>query len=158
MDELRIPVMSKEVIVEFPDGVQTAGFVFIPTASPDHDGVMRLVEWLNGADRFFPFKVRGGDDSAIVNKDNILSLTAYHDRDSGDYDETDDSHKCGVCVETQLRSFCGQMIVDMPSNKLRALDVLNSAVPFIFLLDSGKEVHINKRFIVKVMEAKAAES
>jgi len=152
MDEFRIPVVSKEVVIEFSGGVQTAGFVFLPAAAPDHAGAMRLVEWLNGPDKFFPFQIQGAAASVIVNKDNILNMTAYHDRDSGDYDEIDDSHKCGVRLETPHGHYSGNVVIDMPYYRHRVLDALNGDRPFIYLLDGGKEVHVNKKFIVKARE------
>jgi len=152
MDEFRIPVTGKEVIIEFLDGVQTAGLVFIPSSAPDHDGPMRLVEWINGTEDFFPFKVHGGSDSVLINKRNVLHLSAYHDRDNGDYDEIDDTQKFHIRVETPHGRLSGYLVMDVPVNKLRALDVMNNDRRFVFLMDSGKEVHINKSFIVKVME------
>jgi len=152
MDDFRIPVASKEVVIEFLDGVQTAGLVFIPSSAPDHDGSMRLVEWINGADDFFPFKVHGGGDSVLINKRNILHISAYHDRDNSDYDEVDGTRKFRVRVETPHGHLSGDLVMDVPVNKLRALDVMNNDRRFVFLMESGKEVHINKSFIVKVME------
>jgi|TergutMp193P3_1026864.scaffolds.fasta_scaffold19213_2 hypothetical protein len=157
MDEFRIPVASKEVVIEFLDGVQTAGLVFIPSSAPDHDGPMRLVEWINGAEDFFPFKVHGGGDSVLINKQNVLHLSAYHDRDYGDYDEIDDTQKFRVRVETPHGHLSGYLVMDVPINKLRALDVMNNERQFVFLVEGGKEVHINKRFIVKAMEGGEGE-
>jgi len=157
MDDLRIPVMCKEVVLEFPGGSQTVGMAYIPAAAPDHAGPMRLVEWLNGPDRFFPFRVRGEVDPILVNKENVFVLTAYHDRDSGEFDEIDASQKRGVHIITLYgSSVTGNLVIDMPYNRNRALDVLNGEREFIFLLDSGKEMHINKRFIVKAVEAEEA--
>jgi hypothetical protein len=152
MDDLRIPVMNKEVVIEFLDGVKAGGVVFIPPAAPDHDGAMRLAEWLNDADAFFPFKAHGEGEPVLVNKQNVLSLTAYHDRDSDDYDETNGVPKLYVRVETPYGKVEGDMILDMPENKLRALDVLNSEGRFVFLVDGGREVHVNKKFITKATE------
>jgi hypothetical protein len=156
--DFRIPVLNKEVVIEFPGGAQTAGVVFIPMAAPDHDGFMRLVEWLNGGDEFFPFKARGEEGPLIVNKRCVISLTAYHERDSGDRDEIDDAAKRAVRVETQFGDFEGQLVVDTPYHKHRALDVLNDGKRFIYLLGSGKEIHINKKFITKAVEIESSDS
>jgi len=152
MDEFRVPVTDKEVVIEFLDGVQMAGFVFIPSAAPDHDGPMRLVEWINGTEDFFPFKVHGGGDSVIINKRNMLHLSAYHNHEDGYYDEVDVTPKFHVRVETPNGCLSGDLVMDMPVNRLRALDVMNDERRFVFLVESGKEVHINKQFIVKVVE------
>ncbi|MCL2183781.1 MAG: hypothetical protein FWB85_09970 [Chitinispirillia bacterium] len=159
MDDLRIPVMCKEVAIELGGGTQAAGMVYLPAGAPGHTGAMRLVEWLNGPEQFFPFRLRGEIDTIILNKENLLALTAYHDRDSGEYDEIDDSLKCGVSIDTLHGSTIeGKLVIDMPHNRNRALDVLNGERQFIFLLDSGKEVHINKRFIVKAVETETEEA
>ena len=154
----RVPVMAKEAVIEFPNGQQSAGLVYLPAAAPDHDGAMRLVEWLNAPEPFFPFRIHGEEGTVLVNKHIVLSLTAYHDRDSGDYDEVDDARKRGVRVETLRGVIEGRMIVDTPYHKRRVLDVLNGGKRFIFLLDSGKEVHINQNFIIKAMEIEGDQS
>ena len=154
----RVPVMAKEAVIEFPNGQQSAGLVYLPAAAPDHDGAMRLVEWLNAPEPFFPFRIHGEEGTVLVNKQIVLSLTAYHDRDSGDYDEVDDARKRGVRVETLRGVIEGRMIVDTPYHKRRVLDVLNGGKRFIFLLDSGKEVHINQNFIIKAMEIEGDQS
>ncbi|MCL2219495.1 MAG: hypothetical protein FWC23_05780 [Chitinispirillia bacterium] len=159
MDDLRIPVMCKEVVIQLPGGAQSAGMVYLPTAAPDHTGPMRLVEWLNSPEIFFPFRDRSGTDPVLINKDNVIILTAYHDRDTGEYDETDDTYKRGVRIEIHPGEVIeGRMVIDMPYNRNRALDVLNDPRQFIYLIDSGKEVHINKRFIVKAVETDTEEA
>ncbi|MDR0330950.1 MAG: hypothetical protein LBH93_04490 [Chitinispirillales bacterium] len=152
MDELRIPVTGRMVVIELMGGAQLGGLVFIPSAAPDHDGTMRLVEWLNAAGDFFPFQAHGEEGHAVLSKRGVLCLTAYHERDSDDYDLTDGTCKCGVAIEAGGQSFAGQLIVDTPYNNRRVLDVLNDGKQFVYLLDRGKEVHINKAFIIKVTE------
>jgi hypothetical protein len=157
MDELRIPVMGREVVIEWADGVQAGGLVFVPTAAPDHDGAMRLVEWLNDSDAFFPFQAHGGSGSVLVNKRNVRCVTAHHESDSIDYDEINDALKLAVRVEMQGGSVDGHIVMDMPDNKLRVLDVLNTDKQFVFLLDGGREVHVNKRFIIKAAEVEKGQ-
>jgi len=157
--DYRVPVTTKEAVIEFPNGCQSAGLVYLPTAAPDHDGAMRLVEWLNAPEPFFPFRIHGEEEAVLINKHLVMSLTAYHDRDSGDYDETTDgTSRRAVRVETLRGVVSGRMIVDTPYHKRRVLDILNSDKRFIFLLDSGKEVHINKIFIIKAMEIEGDQS
>ena len=156
MDELRIPVTGRMVVIELIGGAQLGGLVFIPSAAPDHDGTMRLVEWLNAQGDFFPFQPRGEEGYAVINKRGVLCLTAYHERDSEDFDLTDGSTcKCAVAIEAAGQSFAGQLIIDTPYNNRRVLDVLNDGKQFVYLLESGKEVHINKTFIVQVVETES---
>jgi hypothetical protein len=149
---------GKEAVIAFPGGAQVAGLVFIPTASPDHDGPMRAVEWLNSEDDFFPFQARGEGGLALVNKRNVVCLTAYHERDSGGYDEVDGALRRAVRVEALRDVFSGRMVIDTPGGTYGVLDALNDGRRFIYLLDGGKEIHINKNFITKAVEIESSES
>lgn len=155
-DDFRIPVVSKEIALQFPDGQLVPGLVFIPASAPDHDGPMRLVEWLNDGTAFFPFKPHGEETPVLVSKANVLTLTAYHERDRGDDGEIDEAYRISVRVYTAGNLFEGQIVADMPYYKNRALDILNRADAFVFLLNDGREIHINKKYIVRAMEIEKA--
>ncbi len=152
--DFRIPVVQVTAQLHFPDGSVMSGTVFIPASSPDHSGRMRVGEWLNSSEPFFPFQNPVSSTSVLINKSNILSLSVVHEPDMDGFDEVQLVPQCKVRLFMSHSELEGGLIMEMPENRLRVLDVLNHEQPFLFLLEGEREVHVNKNFIFRVTEIK----
>lgn len=151
--DLRVPVVEKNITVLFCDGHKMEGNAFIPASSPDHNGAMRIGEWLNTSDAYFPFLPHGSSSPIIIGKHNIITATAEHETEDN-FDESKLSPKCRIRLELKDIGLEGALVMDMPENRLRVLDVLNYDHRFLFLIRNDHEVHVNKDFILRVIEVK----
>ena len=153
MSELRVPTVALEAEVVCADGRAFRGRIFVPPASPHHDGPMRVTEWMND-DRtpFFPLKPEDGD-SFIVNKDEVvlLSVDAVGE-EPGAAAET--APRRAVVVECRDRTVKGTVAIDMPPGQQRLLDHLNRGEPFLIVEDADRRHLIRKARITRVIETK----
>lgn len=150
MSELRVPTGVLPVEIECADGRRFNGRVFIPTASPSHDGPTRPEEWMNASPAFFPFVPDGEDAPVLMNKREILVLTVL--APAGVEDGDLDSPLVQVRVEAESRRLEGELLIDMPPNHLRVLDYVNRAEPFLLLREGSIRHLIQKERITRVIE------
>lgn len=153
MDSLRIPVVEREVVVFFSDGSRIAGKAFISASAPDHSGTMRIGEWLNSAEDYFPFLPHNENSPMLINKQKVLIVTAEREAEEN-FDEVDISPKRQIRIEMDVMCIEGILIMEMPEGRLRVLDVLNSDQRFLFMIKNGQEVHVNKSSVIRVTEIK----
>ncbi|MFW5784577.1 MAG: hypothetical protein ACOCW1_00205 [Chitinispirillaceae bacterium] len=153
MDSLRIPVVEREIVLFFSDGSRKAGKSFVSASAPDHTGTMRIGEWLNSEEDYFPFLPDEEESPILVNKKKVLIVTAMHEPEQY-FDEVDLSSTCRVRIEMERIGIEGTLVMDMPESRMRVLDVLNSDRRFLFMIRNGQEVHINKIPILRVIEIK----
>lgn len=154
MSELRVPTGVLPVEIECADGRRFSGRVFIPTASPSHDGPTRPEEWLNDGSGFFPFIPDGEEAPVLMNKREILVLTVLAPAAAGALGEDLDSPLVRVRVEAESRRLEGELLIDMPPNHLRVLDYVNRAEPFLLLREGGIRHLIQKERITRVIEVR----
>ena len=150
--DLRVPVTAKAVTISFVDGLQKKGTVYIPDAAPDHSGRMRIEEWLNLKEMFFPFKADDSATPVIINKNNVVTVSTDYEVDDQEFAVLNQILKCRVKVEMHNVEITGSLIIDMPENRLRVLDVLNYDHHFLTLVEDEFEILINKRLIFQVIE------
>ena len=150
MTELRVPTVSLPAAVLCSDGQRLTGHVFVPAAASRHPGPTRPDEWLNETDAFFPFQADGAPRPVILNKRQVLSLSLS--ADPADAGRAGAPRERRVSIELGPHRFEGTVMIDMPENRSRVLDVLNRDEDFV-TLHSGSEWHlIQKRSITRVSE------
>ncbi len=154
MSELRVPTVVLAVEIECADGRIFAGRIFIPAASPLHDGPTRIEEWMNAAGSFFPFLADESGSPVLMNKREVLVLSATVP-DTGLLEEPDlDSPVRRVRVEAEKRRLEGNLVIDMPPGHLRVLDYLNRAEPFLLLHEGAVRHLIQKERVTRVIEVR----
>jgi len=149
---LRVPTVERHIDVECADGRRFQGRIFIPVASPFHEGPTRIEEWINETPWFFPFLPDAGDP-CLLNKRELLVLTV-EDPAEGTPDEIAESLVRRVKVEAESRRLEGQLLLDMPENHLRVLDYVNRAESFLALRDGATLHLVQKERITRIIEVR----
>lgn len=149
MEQFRVPVVKRAARIRSTDGQLLTGSIFLPALAPDHDGPMRVEEWINHHEAFFPFLPEGESRSRILNKHNVLDLTLLDHPDT----EIDSIGLLQeVIVECGALHLDGTAWIDMPEHASRLLDWVNQPSAFILIRDS-KGIHIlQKRAITFIAE------
>jgi hypothetical protein len=150
MSELRIPTVALDAEVLCADGRAFRGRVFVPPASPHHDGPMRVTEWMNDRHPFFPFRPADGD-AFIMNKDEVVVLTVEGDADSVP-EAIEGSPRRAVEVECRDKVFRGEVAIDMPPGFQRLTDHLNRPDTFLIVEDGARRHLVRKSRITRVVE------
>jgi hypothetical protein len=150
MSELRVPTAVLPVEIECADGRRFSGRIFIPPASPSHDGPARAEEWINDSAQFFPFVPDGEEAPVLMNKREILVLTVLApplDRGSAV-----ESPTARVRVEAESRRLEGEFVLDMPPHQRRVLDYVNRPGLFVLVWEGELRHLVQKERITRVIE------
>jgi hypothetical protein len=117
---------------------------------------MRAEEWMNDTAAFFPFLPDGEGRPIILNKAQVVVVTVAA---GADHDETLD--EVGppvkrVRVECGALRLEGEVVVDMPANQSRILDLLNRPGAFLNVREGDRHHLVQKAGITRVSEPDAA--
>jgi hypothetical protein len=147
-----VPRLLRSAEVLGVDGRLMRGRVFLPASAHSHPGAMRAEEWMNDPAPFFPFLPDGEGTPVILNKDRLLVVTVQASSDQDDTLDQVATPVRRVAVECGAVRFEGDVVIDMPANHLRVLDLLNR--PGAFLTVRSGEVHhlVRKSRITRVRE------
>jgi len=156
--DFQVPRLLRSAEVLGVDGRVLKGRVFLPASARSHAGAMRAEEWMNDPAPFFPFLPDGEGTPVILNKDRLLVVTVQA---SADRDDTLDQVAAlvrHVAVECGAVRIEGEVVIDMPANQSRVLDLLNR--PGTFLTVRRGEVHhlVRKARITRVRETQERAS
>jgi len=148
MDELNIPKLKKEVEIAFKDGGiinNTKMTLFLNHFSAFHTGEETILEVLNDKARFIPAMILNGKEQfAILNIDSIFYVTELEETKS----ESDKDDLCIQFITGEKMQF--RIHEELPGNRSRAIDFLNSDRDFLTFLKNDRKVYINKNKINKV--------
>lgn len=148
----QVPRLLRAAEVLQADGRLMRGRVFLPAAAESHPGAMRAEEWMNDPAAFFPFLPDGEGRPVILNKQQVLVVTVAA---SADHDETMDAVGAKVRrvrVECGSLRFDGEVLVDMPANHSRILDLLNRPGGFLNVREGERHHLVRKSGITRVSE------
>ena len=154
--EFHVPRLLRAAEVLCSDGRVLRGRVFLPATAESHAGAMRAEEWMNEPAAFFPFLPDGEGRPLILNKAQVAVVTVAA---SADHDET--LEQVGppakrVRVECGALRLEGDVLVDMPANQSRVLDVLNRPGAFLNVREGDRHHLVRKSGITRVSEPAAA--
>jgi hypothetical protein len=153
--EFHVPRLLRAAEVLGTDGRILRGRVFLPAAAESHPGAMRAEEWMNDPASFFPFLPDGEGRPVILNKQQIAVVTVAA---SADHDEAMDQAGAPVRrvrVECGALHLEGDVLVDMPANHSRILDLLNRPGAFLNLREGERHHLVCKSRITRVSELAA---
>ncbi|HEX9187136.1 MAG TPA: hypothetical protein VGB87_08700 [Vicinamibacteria bacterium] len=148
----QVPRLLRAAEVLHGDGRLMRGRVFLPAAAASHPGAMRAEEWMNDPAAFFPFLPDGEGRPVILNKQQVLVVTVAA---SADHDETIDAvgtKTRRVRVECGSLRLEGEVLVDMPVNHSRILDLLNRPGAFLNVREGERHHLVRKSGITRVSE------
>ncbi len=148
MDDLNIPKLKKDVEIAFKDGgvIKISRMtLFLNHFSAYHTGEETVLEVLNDKAQFIPAMLSNGNQKfAILNIDSIFYVTELDETDSGsDKDDLCIQFITGEKIEFRIHE-------ELPGNRSRAIDFLNTDRDFLTFLKDKRKVYINKNKINKV--------
>ncbi len=152
MDALRVPTLPVKTEVLLSGGERLQGLLHLPLDAAEHGGPPSLAEWLNGPEAFFPFKPEGRDECLLLNKREVLTITAAAGTGAPDAPEGVDLPRRSVTVELEGFRYNGVVTVDMPENHSRTLDIFNRHESFVTLHDGEVDHVINKLHVARVTD------
>jgi hypothetical protein len=150
--DFQVPRLLRHAEVLGTDGRLLRGRVFLPAAAQSHAGAMRAEEWMNDPAAFFPFLPDGEGTPVILNKDRLVVVTVQA---SADQDQTLDQVATPmrrVAVDCGAVRLEGEVVIDMPANHSRVLDVLNRPGAFLALRSGDVHHLVRKSRITRVRE------
>ena len=150
--DFRVPRVLRAAEVLFAQGGRVSGRVFLPATSESHAGAMRAEEWINEPVGFFPFLPDGDDAPIILGKQGVLVLTVAASADQNDALEQVPVPSRHVVVECGPLRFAGEVLLDLPVDRRRVLDLLNHVPAFVNVRDGTHHHLINKARITRVIE------
>jgi hypothetical protein len=152
----QVPRLLRAADVLFMDGRRTRGRVFLPATAESHAGAMRVDEWLEEPTSFFPFLPDGEGRPVILNKDELVLLTVPRGSDRDDADADSTLPRRLVLVECGPLQVAGEVVIDMPADHLRVLDLLNRAGRFLEVREGERRHFVRKSRITRVTERPAS--
>jgi len=150
--EFHVPRLLRHAEVLGADGRVLRGRVFLPASAQSHAGAMRAEEWMNDPAAFFPFLPDGEGTPVILNKDRMVVVTVQASADQNDTLDQVKTPVRRVAIESGAVRLEGEVLIDMPANHSRVLDLLNR--PGAFLTVRSGDVHhlVRKSRITRVRE------
>jgi hypothetical protein len=151
----QVPRLLRAAEVLFADGRVLRGRVFLPAAAESHPGAMRAEEWMNDPSPFFPFLPDGEGRPVILNKLQlvVISVSASADRDGAEGEVGAPLRR--VRVECGALRLEGDVLIDMPANHSRILDLLNRPGAFLTVREGDRHHLVRKSRITRVSELSA---
>jgi hypothetical protein len=148
----QVPRLLRSADVLLMGGRRYRGRVFLPAAAVSHDGPMRIDEWLEEPASFFPFLPDGEGRPVILNKDQVVVLTVPGAGDLDDAHVAPSVPRQLVQVECGPQHVTGEVVIDMPADHLRVLDLLNRAGSFLEVREDERRHFVRKSRITRVSE------
>jgi hypothetical protein len=148
MEDLNIPKTKKDVEIAFKDGgviKLTKMTLFLNHFSAFHTGEETVLEVLNDKSKFIPALIMNGTTMfAILNIDSIFYVSELEPVD-------ENSKKEDLCIQFitgEQMEFA--IFEELPGNRSRAQDFLNTDRDFLTFLKDSRKYYINKNKINKV--------
>jgi hypothetical protein len=148
----QVPRLLRAAEVVCVGGRVLHGRVFLPATAESHQGAMRAEEWMNDPARFFPFLPDGEGRPVILNKEQIVVATVSAAADRDDAMDAVEAKVRRVHVECGSLNLDGEVLVDMPVNHSRILDVLNRPGAFLNVREGERHHLVRKAGITRVSE------
>ncbi len=150
--ELRVPRLLRAAEILCSNGRVLRGRVFLPATAESHAGAMRAEEWMNDPAPFFPFLPDGEGRPVILNKQQVVVATVAAASDRDDTMDAVGARMRRVRVECGSLRLDGEVLVDMPVNHSRMLDVLNRPGAFLNVREGERHHLVRKSGITRVSE------
>ncbi len=151
-----VPRLLRAAEVLCTNGRVLRGRVFLPATAQAHPGAMRAEEWMNDAALFFPFLPNGEGSPVILNKAQVVVVTVSAAADRDETLEEVGPPVKRVHVECGSLRLDGDVVVDMPADHSRILDLLNRPGAFLNVREGDRHHLVRKSGITRVSEPSAS--
>jgi hypothetical protein len=151
-EEFRVPRVLRAAEVLCADGVRMRGRVFLPATAEAHPGTMRAEEWMNDPTEFYPFLPDGEGSPTILSKAQAVMVTVMASADQDGTFESAPAPLRRVHVECGSIRIEGEVVMDLPAQQSRVLDLLNREEPFLTIRDGELHHLVHKSYITRVTE------
>jgi hypothetical protein len=151
MEIFRVPQREIEVRITMEDGETLQGVLYVP-ATGQGGGPGRLGDRLNDEnERFIPVALQ--QQALLVNKTRIMLVELPQGEAEGELQEAGSCVERGIEVEMKggVR-LAGRLKYTMPVERERILDYMNAAPMFIPMLQDGRVVLLNGRYLVSLKD------
>jgi hypothetical protein len=151
-EEFHVPRLLRTAEVLSADGEKIRGRVFLPATAEAHPGPMRAAEWMNDPVEFYPFLPDGEGAPVILSKAQTIMVTVMA---SADRDETLEGAPAPVRhvrVECGPVRIEGEVVLDLPAQHSRVLDLLNREERFLTVRDGDLHHLVCKAHITRVTQ------
>ncbi len=149
MDDQRIKMHSRQVVMVLSNGSRMEGEVFLGLYEAHRNGPQKLGDLLNGENGFLP--IRTAEGVLLVNLALIVSVST---ETAG---EADDLMRLGEKYRIQVTTLTGEdisaeLFVNLPPDRRRVKDALNQPQRFLPLFMEEKILYLNTGFILSVRD------
>jgi hypothetical protein len=151
-EEFRVPRVLRAAEVLVADGERMRGRVFLPAAAESRPGAMRAAEWMNEPAEFYPFLPDGEGAPAILSKAQTVMVTVMASADQDDTLENAPAPLRRIRVECGPVRIEGEVVMDLPEQQSRVLDLLNREETFLTIRDGELHHLVRKSYITRVTE------
>lgn len=154
--DLRVPTATFVAVVQLAGGQEIRGRFFVPSHTSLHPGPMRPDERLNDDSDFFPFLPADAAEPVILNKRQVAWVSFdFRSFPTPSGDESPEVHsrpEQRVSVWCRDRLLEGVLLIDLPEDKSRVLDLLNQPERFLRIRDGDLLHYVSRDHISKVVE------
>jgi hypothetical protein len=153
MDELRIPKVAVSIVCYTIRGESFSGKVFLDMITSAGFSTSQILEFFNSSQIFFPIKLDEGK-GVVLQKESLfrVDVPELFQEYQTEVSSLLDFKRETILHFATVPSLRGDLIVDMPIEHARVLDVLNSGRIFIPVLLETTLSLINVHHILKVEE------
>ncbi|MFH1139624.1 MAG: hypothetical protein V1816_26395 [Pseudomonadota bacterium] len=149
MSSLVVEKSRKKAAIVLSDQSQLTGYIFLGAFTETGSRPQTILELLEAEGRFLPFENSNGD-CEFLNQDHIVWLSAALDPEQPKGPIEPEKRTVTVFLAGGKR-IRGEMLMELPREKARLSDWLNSTGRFMTLQDGKREVHLNSRYVIKVV-------
>jgi hypothetical protein len=151
-EEFHVPRLLRAAEVLAADGERVRGRVFLPATAEAHAGPMRAAEWMNEPVDFYPFLPDGEGSPVILSKAQTIMMTVMASADRDEALEGAPAPVRHVRVECGPVRIEGDVVLDLPAQHWRVLDLLNREERFLTVRDGDLHHLIGKAHITRVAQ------
>ncbi len=152
-EEFRVPRVLRAAEVLCADGERVRGRMFLPATAAAHAGPTRAQEWMNDPAEFFPFLPDGEGSPVILSKKQTVMVTVMASADRDEALEGAPAPVRQIRVECGAIRIEGEVVIDLPAQQSRVLDLLNSDEAFLTVRDGHLHHLVRKSRITRVTQA-----
>ena len=152
-EEFRVPRVLRAAEVLCADGERIRGRMFLPATAEAHAGPMRAEEWMNDPADFYPFLPDGEGSPVILSKQQTIMVTVMASADRDEALEGAPAPVRPIRVECGAVRIEGEVVIDLPAQQSRVLDLLNRDGSFLTVRDGAVHHLVRKSHITRVTQA-----
>ena len=144
----KVPKVKAPLTIHFVGGNSLSGEIFLSPQSQYHFGKEKMLEMLNNDEAFFPLEAETTSSIRLIHKINIVFITTHEEQEKGESGK----HVTVTIVRTDGENLIGDLIIEEPEHRSRALDFFNSNKGLFFRLQTKDKIYyINSRYVSEIL-------